>query len=288
MKIGVCLPTSIEGVSGETLLHWAKRAEELGFSTLSVMDKLASNTLEPMMVLSAVASLTRNPRLLTGVLVLPTRDPVIFAAEAATLDIISNGRLTLGVAVGSRSADYELVGRKFSTRGKAFENQLSVLRKVWSTSGEDSIDAGPKPIQKGGPELLIGGRSKFVPGRIAKWGDGYIAPSHADTKEVTLAFEEIKDAWRASGRSAKPRLVCSNYYLFESGDSKTGESYLREQYSHRPASENQSRDILKNEESIRTAIDSYKSIGADELLFRPILSDIGQLEFLGRSTSNFR
>lgn len=284
----MCLPTNNSVAGVENLNRWAIRADELGFSSLGVMDKIAGATLEPLIVLSAMSSITKKIRLLTGVLVLPVRDTSILANQAASIDVISNGRLTLGVAVGSRIADYEVVGKEFNTRGKIFEKQLATIRSVWNTSAEDPRRSGPKPVQKSGPELLIGGRSGFVPRRIANWGDGYISPSHADAREIKLAFKEIYEAWSRNGRDSEPRLVCTSYYSFESSKSNKSESYLREMYSHRPSSENQSRNVLETEEDIRKAIDLYKSIGANELVFRPILSDIRQLELLAESTDGLR
>src|SRR6476469_1553472 len=100
MKIGIGLPSTISGTPGSHVLNWARTADEKGFSSLGVIDRVVYGNYEPLIALAAAAGATRTIRLMTTILIAPLRNPVGFAKQAASLDALSNGRLTLGLAVG--------------------------------------------------------------------------------------------------------------------------------------------------------------------------------------------
>src|SRR5262252_8700213 len=111
MDIGIGLPATIPGIEGRRLLEWARRAEERGFTSLGVIDRLVYDNFEPLIALTAAACATERVRLLTCVLLGPLRaNPALFAKQAASLDRLSNGRLVLGMAVGSRDDDFQTSG----------------------------------------------------------------------------------------------------------------------------------------------------------------------------------
>src|SRR5262249_61409424 len=120
---------------------------------------------------------TRRIRLMTSIVLAPTREPTLFAREAATLDVLSGGRLTLGIGIGVRKNDYQATGFDFHRRGRRVEEQLPLLRRLWS--GEpmsNEVGAiGPRTARPGGPELLIGGYVPAIARRIAPWGGGFMA-----------------------------------------------------------------------------------------------------------------
>ena len=128
MNIGVGLPTSTSGISGELLLEWAKRADAGPFSSLGVVDRVAYQNYEPFTALAAVAAVTRRVRLATMVVIAPLRNTAMLAKQAATLDAISDGRLTLGLAVGARGEDYQASGIDSHGRGRRFGEQLEAIR----------------------------------------------------------------------------------------------------------------------------------------------------------------
>src|SRR3954470_20882230 len=102
MKIGIGLPNPILGADGRTIVEWARRADELGFSTLATIDRIAYPSYDSLLVLAAAAGATERIGLLTNVLLGPTRNPVLLAKEAASLDRLSGGRFTLGASVCAR------------------------------------------------------------------------------------------------------------------------------------------------------------------------------------------
>ena len=118
MKVGIGLPGNIPGTKGDFILDWARKADEGPFSSVGTIDRLVYDNYEPLVLLSAAAGATSRVRLLTGVLLAPLRNPGVLAKQAASLDAISGGRLTLGVGVGRRPDDYEAAPAEYQQRGR--------------------------------------------------------------------------------------------------------------------------------------------------------------------------
>src|SRR5919204_288786 len=131
MRIGVGLPTSTPDTSPEILFAWAQQAEAGPFSSLGVIDRLAYHNLDPLLALTAAAGVTNRIGLATMILIAPLRNPALLAKQAATLDVLSGGRLTLGVAVGARADDYEVAGLPATGRGARLSDQLETMRDAW-------------------------------------------------------------------------------------------------------------------------------------------------------------
>ena len=178
MKIGIGLPATIPGVGGDLILEWARKADAGSFSSLGVLDRLVYPNYESMITLAAAAGATRRVRLMTTILIAPLRNPGILAKEAATLDVLSGGRLTMGVAVGSREDDFLAAPASFKDRGRRFDEQLALMKRIWSGKpvGDNVGPVGPPPVQRGGPELLVGAVSPSAIRRVGRWADGLITP----------------------------------------------------------------------------------------------------------------
>src|SRR3954468_9205754 len=153
MDIGIGLPATIPGVGRDAVLEGARRAEARGFSSLGTIDRLVYDNLAPLIALAAVAGVTERIRLATTIMIAPYRaNGALVAKQAASLDRLSNGRLTLGVAVGGREDDFEVSGVDFHERGARFDEMLEQWRRIWA--GEEGV--GPVPAS-GRPRLVIGG-----------------------------------------------------------------------------------------------------------------------------------
>src|SRR5436189_2186218 len=173
-----------------SITRYARRAEELGFHSLWAWDHLLLGSkrpfpfLESLTTLAGLAAVTERVELGTEILVLPLRDPVVLAKVTSTLDVMSGGRLILGMAGGWYRREFEAVGVPYDQRGVTFERNLEILARFWtepSVSGRDGqrsfTDAVmlPKPVQQPRPRVLIGGYVDRVLRRAATLGDGWLA-----------------------------------------------------------------------------------------------------------------
>ena len=129
MKIGIGLPNPVPNIP--LLVDWAQRAEAAGFSGLVTIDRIAYPGYDSLTTLAAAAGATQQISLMTNILLAPIYTPVLLAKSAASIDQISSGRFSLGLAAGGRQDDYEVTSRDFHRRGREFDNALDVMRRVW-------------------------------------------------------------------------------------------------------------------------------------------------------------
>ena len=165
----------------EAFRKLASRAEELGFDSLWVADRIASPAeglplLEGVATLGAFVGFTRRIRLGTSVLIAPLRHPALLAKQLAALDYLAEGRLTVGIAIGENRADYAAVGVPFAERGRRADHAIEFLRRAWGTGHvSDEVWLEPKPVQPGGPPIWVGGVSDAAQRRAGRLGDGWLA-----------------------------------------------------------------------------------------------------------------
>ena len=280
MKIGIGLPSTIPGATPEQVMAWAAKAEAGPFSSVSTIGRHVYDNYETLTTLAVVAGATRRVRLITAVLIAPAYHPVQLAKEAATIDALSGGRLTLGMGVGWRPDDYHATGTSFSDRGKRFEAQIATMKRVWSGKElGDGIGAiGPKPHRPGGPEILIGGATPAALQRAGRLGDGFIAvPDTLDA--MRRQFEAVEDSWRAAGKFGKPRFANLVYFALGPGVGDRAAAYVRDYY--KPGGlEMQNAvavSILTQPEAIKGFLKAVEGIGTDEVMFVPTVSEEGQL-----------
>ncbi|MCI0849190.1 MAG: LLM class flavin-dependent oxidoreductase [Chloroflexi bacterium] len=288
MKIGIGLPGAVPGVKGDFILEWAQRADAGPFSTLGTIDRLVYPNYEPFIMLSAAAAVTTRIRLMTGVMLAPLRNEGVLAKQAASLDAISNGRLTLGLGVGRRADDYRAAPARYNNRGRRFEQQIATMKRIWA--GED-VDPdpdpdkhvgpmGPPPVQKGGPEILIGGGTPQAIARAGRLADGFLA-SGTNPEAVAASYQMAVDAWDAAGKPGKPRLaaVCS-YALGPNAADVVGD-YIRHYYSFLgPVADQMAQNAVSSTEAVTGMIHDLEGIGMDELVFLPTAAEMGQLDRL--------
>jgi len=171
------------------LVEYGVKMEQLGFDSLWVWDHVLLGVqpnfpiIESLTLLTAIAARTKRIKLGTGILVLPLRNPVVLAKQLASMDLLSNGRLLMGMASGWYKREFDAVGVPFEKRGKIMDENLDILTRFWTEDmlkGEymyHSIPAGvmyPKPVQKPRPPILIGGYVDRVLQRAATAGDGWL------------------------------------------------------------------------------------------------------------------
>lgn len=275
MRVGIGLPNTTPGADRELLINWARGADEGPFSSLSVLDRLVYDSYDPLTVLAAAAVVTRRIRLATTIVISPLRNTALLAKEAASVDALSGGRLTLGLAVGARADDYTAAGVDYSIRGKRLTEQLAALRAQW----EDEA-FGPRPVQPNGPELLVGGGSDQTFARMARYADGYVH-SGGPPKTFARAAEKARAAWLDTGRPGQPRLWAMGYYALGDDAAETGAAYLRDYYAFTgPFAEKIAAGLLTTPQAIAQFMRGYADAGCDELVLFPTAPELGQLQRL--------
>ena len=276
MRVGIGLPTRAGAITGDRLLAWAERADRGPFSSLAVMDRVVHDAPEPLIALASVVGVARRIRLLTSVVLAPTRETTLLARQAASLDALSGGRLTLGVAIGVREDDYAATGQRFDRRGRRLDAQLPELRRIWSgapyTAGGGVI--GPAPARAGGPELLIGGYVPAVARRIAAWGDGFMAPGGGEPAAMRALWEAIERAWADAGRAGRPRWVSGSYYALGPDADSAADAYIAASYRFdRALAERRRRTLPTTPAAVREALARQAEMGVDEFVLRPCAAD---------------
>lgn len=225
MRVGVVFPQTEIGTDPHCIRDYAQTVEELGYSHILAYDHVIGANLasrpnwkppythrdvfhEPFVLFSYLAGLTKKIEFVTGIIILPQRQTVLVAKQAAALDVLSGGRLRFGVGIGWNPVEYEALGENFHNRGRRSEEQIELLRRLWS---KDTItfagrwhkitDAGinPLPVQRPIP-IWFGGSDERALHRLAKLGDGWF-PLLAPDEKCRTAIEKIRGYAKEVGRN---------------------------------------------------------------------------------------
>jgi alkanesulfonate monooxygenase SsuD/methylene tetrahydromethanopterin reductase-like flavin-dependent oxidoreductase (luciferase family) len=282
VELGIGLPSTIPGVTGEQITSWASRAEAAGFSTLGTIDRIAYPNVESLIALAGAAAVTSRIRLTTAILIVPYRaNAALLAKQWASLDVLSNGRVVAGIAVGGRPDDYEVSGIDFSRRGRIFDDDLATMRAVWN--GERNV--GPAPVQPGGPPLIFGGTSDAAFRRVVEYGAGWIAGG-GGPEAFAAGAQRARDAWSAAGRSGAPRLLALSYYALGDDARDVAGGYLRPYYGFLGEfADRIAEGALTSVDAVRSAVDAYTAAGCDELILFPCSPDPAQVDLLASARS---
>jgi probable F420-dependent oxidoreductase len=242
MKLGFSLPTAGDWATPENQIRVAGEAEALGYHSLWVFQRLLypleprneyppvpgrlwpkpfERVLDPIVTLAYVAAATTRIRLGTSVLIMPFYTPVVLAKQLATLDVLSGGRLDVGLGIGWSEDEYEAVGVPFRRRGRRGDEFLRCLDLIWR---EETVEfAGefyrvppsriePKPVQKPRPPITIGGYGPQVVRRAVELGDGFNG-GNVPLSELQPLVAQVRQAASAAGKDASSlHIVCRGGY----------------------------------------------------------------------------
>jgi alkanesulfonate monooxygenase SsuD/methylene tetrahydromethanopterin reductase-like flavin-dependent oxidoreductase (luciferase family) len=280
MEIGVGLPSDLGDDDGPDILAWARRAEQLGFSSLAATDRLAGTTWDPIVALTAAAAVTTRCRLLTNVIVVPHRGSAgHLAKQLLTLDRLSAGRLVVGVGVGDRADDYRIGGQPMAGRHRRLDEMLDDIQAIWSGATPELAALGPRRPE-GAPPILMGGRSTSTFHRATRHAAGWTA-GISSPDQVRAGITELRRAWAKAGRSRAPHVVALSYFGLGATAPSSTPAYLRRYYAFiGPAAEAVATTAPTDTAGIRSAIDAFAAAGVDELVLLPTLSGLEQLEQL--------
>jgi probable F420-dependent oxidoreductase len=232
MKVGLMFVNSGPFSQPELLAHLAVSAEQCGVESLWTVEHVVIPQgyqspypyakdgkipggedvaiPDPLLPLSYVAALTTKVKLATGVMILPQRNPLYVAKEMATLDLLSHGRTILGIGSGWLKEEFDALGLDFHVRGARTDEAIKALRAVWNDNPSSfhgkhfnfgPLMSFPKPAQKGGIPVVIGGHSPAAARRAGRLGDGFF-PAIADAAKLKELFGIMRDEAHKHGRNA--------------------------------------------------------------------------------------
>ncbi len=287
MRYGFYLPTRGELATRSAIAALARAGEAAGFHSAMVADHVVfpvtsssiypytvsgehpshGDVLEQFSLLAFVAGITERLRLVSSVTILPYRNPVLTAKMLATIDVLSEGRLTVGVGVGWLEEEFAALGAAdFARRGAVSDEYLQILRKLWTMSpashaGEfysfDQIRCEPFPLQRPGPPIWVGGHSRAALRRTARFGDGWhpvgaIAAVPLPPAEMQEKLAELKRLTEAEGRDFATLTISYKAPLYDVA--LPGPDGGRKPFSGAPA-------------QIAEDIAAFAAIGVHELIF---------------------
>jgi len=286
MKIGVCMPYMTRDYDRARILNWARKIDQGPFDSLSCGERMTGHTFEMNSILAAAAAVTERVRIVYSLYVLPMRSAVMSAKEAATVDVISGGRVSVTVGVGGRPNDYRAVGAPFDHRHQRLDDQVAEMKKVWRGEPlwDGADEAGPRPAQGTHIPLYSGAMGPKAIARAAKWADGiYGCSMPGDREGHQQIFDIARDTWKAEGRTDKPYLIGSFWYSLAPNAEAELKSYVHGYMKYMG-------DDIANfmvgsmtrhtPDAILEAIENVRAAGADELLLVPATSHYDEVDKL--------
>ena len=217
MKFGLMYANAGPFGFPDNLAHLARTAEDVGIESLWAVEHVVIPVgyrsvypyspsgkipgpeniplLDPLLALTFAAAVTKKLRLATGILLLPQRHPIYVAKEVATLDVLSNGRVILGIGVGWLREEFEALGIPFEDRAARTAEAVRALRSLWKETPEafagkyfrwPPLESNPKPVQRPGVPIVVGGHTPLAVRRAARYGDGFFPG--VDTAEKLKAI----------------------------------------------------------------------------------------------------
>lgn len=283
IDVAIGLPARPSRGVPDHVLGWAKAADAGPFSSLAAGDRVVAPAHEALAVLAACAGATNRIRLMASLIVVPVRETTLFGRQAASIDAISRGRLSLGLGVGARADDYDATGVPFAARGRREVEQLATLRRLWRGEPLNEVigPIGVAPARPGGPEVLIGGYVEAIASRIARFGDGLMAPGGADAVAIGHLWHTVLAAWDAAGRIGTPRFVGSSYFALGPTASAAAARYIDEYYGYdRALAARRLASLPTTPDGVLAVVRGFEDLGCDEVVLRPVEADRGLLDRL--------
>ena len=285
MDISMGLPTMLPHGRSEELA-WYRGIDEGPWHSLSTLDRFLFPSWALTVQLAAAAAVTERVRLWTAITTVSARSAVLFAKELATIDVLSGGRLTVGVGIGGYDEDFRAVGSEVSRRFQRMDESVEAMRKVWEQVPpvEGHLAVGPEPLQPGGPPFVAGASGPKALARAAKWAIGVSdgqAIVHVDAAALAAQRERVVQAWRDAGRDLQPHFSASTWFAL----GPNARDQLRDHIWHvtRSFGEEQARSAADSASThspsaLRAAVDAARDGGVDELFIVPTTSDPTELD----------
>jgi alkanesulfonate monooxygenase SsuD/methylene tetrahydromethanopterin reductase-like flavin-dependent oxidoreductase (luciferase family) len=290
------MPVMEPDLDALVLERWARTIDDGPFSSLCWGERIAFENPEAITLLGALAAWTDRVRLVTTVVVPQLHDPVMLAKALATGDMLSGGRLTVGLGVGGRREDYEAVCADPTTQTmRGMAERVAVMKRIWSGEKvtESVVPVGPAPAQTGGPQLLVGTMGPKTVQSAAAWADGLAGTTlDLDTTKQNELYDVARTAWAQAGKP-KPLLATSFWFALGDGDEARAQvhRHLRRYMNWIPA---EYVDAMApttgwtgNEDELSNVLKRFDDIGTDEIHLIPTSSDVEQVRRVADVVKDF-
>ncbi|ULE35750.1 LLM class flavin-dependent oxidoreductase [Mycobacterium sp. IDR2000157661] len=280
------VPVMEPDLNAATLKAWARAIDDGPFSSLCWGERIAFDNPDSLTLLGALAAWTDRARLVTTVVVPQLHDPVMLAKALATGDMLSGGRLTVGIGVGGREEDYRAVSADTSSQTmRGMAERVAVMKRIWSGEKvtESVVPVGPPPAQPGGPQLLVGTIGAKTIRSAADWAQGLAGITlDLDVAKQAELFDVARRAWAQAGNPA-PHLATSFWFAVGDGHDarKQVHRHLRRYMNWIPG------DVVDamapttgwagSDEELLAVLRRFEDIGTDEIHLIPTSSDVGQV-----------
>jgi alkanesulfonate monooxygenase len=285
----------------KALVEYGIRMEELGFGSVWVWDHILLGVepnfpiIESLTLLTAIAARTSRVKLGTGILVLPMRNPVILAKQLASMDLLSDGRLLMGMASGWYRREFNAIGVPFEERGKIMDENLDLLKRFWTEPMVSAkvrnydIPAGvmyPKPVQKPHPPILIGGYVDRVLKRAGTKGDGWLTYFYRP-ESFAKSWGKICDFAKAAGKDPARLLNASQLPIYIGKSRQAVEAkmmeWLSKEWDFASWSESTKESaIMGTVDDCVEQLKAHLAVGTQKLIFVPYRYEMEQIETIAR------
>ncbi len=290
------MPVMEPDLDAHLLRAWAGVVDTGPFSSLCWGERICFDNPDSLTLLGALAAWTDRVRLVTTVIVPQLHDPVMLAKALATGDMISGGRLTVGIGVGGRHEDYEAVGADTAAQTmRGMAERVAIMKRVWA--GEKITDSvlpvGPPAVQTGGPPLMVGTIGPKTVRSAAAWADGVAGTIlDLDVAKQNELFEVARESWAQEGKP-KPHLATSFWFAMGDGDGPRAQMHrhLRRYMNWIPG---EFVDAMApttgwsgTEDELLDVLRRFEDVGTDEVHLIPTSSDIDQVRRVAEVVGEF-
>ncbi len=292
MRIGMTIPFMEPGWNRDAMKDWALEIDRGPWASVAMGERITFVNPEFMTSLAATAAWTERVELISTVSVLTMHNPVLMAKQFATIDVISNGRLTVGIGTGGRIEDYQSIGADWKNHRMAkLEENATIMQRVWQGDKTVLPDAlrivEPLPVQQGGPQILVGAIGPKSIAAAARYADGLTGFSMlASLDDIRQSFEQFTAAWQAAGRSGKPRLITSFWYGLDSKGKESLEQHLTRYMNFMP--KDLSSQLIPisgfrgSMADLKDFIAEIKKLGADDVILAPTNTNLDEIKQLAK------
>ncbi len=288
MQIGLCFPywNDVQPPTRELFLSWCRLVDQGPFSSLSCGERVNGPSVEMSASLAAAAALTERVRIVPTLYVMPVHQAVWVAKHAATLDVISNGRVTVTVGVGGGVKDKIALESNVARPQAHMERQVEIMRRVWRGEPpfEGTIEIGPRPVQEGGPPVLAGVMAPRAVQRAARWADGvYSWSGNGEAREIGPQLELVRKAWHEAGRGEPPRHVAGFWFSLGRDAERRVKEFVQGYvglHDAKLARKMAERMTRFTADAVNEALDAYQELGVEECMLNPCSRDVIEVERL--------